>query len=555
MRSIDYGSKMDIIEEILSTRDIEDMETFLNPMSYTFPSVSFSRLEVGVERIEAALEKKEPILVWGDFDADGQTSTVVLVETLRELGGDVEYYVPSRMDSGHGLDADIIKTEVEKRRIQLLITCDCGTNDTEEIRLTRELGIDVIITDHHVQIQPIVLDDHVIVINPDHLGPQSPFYGLCGVGVAYLVCRQLLRNHNKALKANALLDLVAVGTIADMAPHTMLNRALISRGLPLLWTGKRPGFGAILEMEKLKPHGTDSETVSFNIAPLLNAAGRLDTAAIGINLLLETDPKKAEVGALKLKALNDERKFELHKLIQEIEENLSTEDKNKNVLILWGENWHPGIIGLGANKLADLYGKPVMLIAVNKERNIARGSCRSSGPEDYSIIELLEAQKRYFKQFGGHHGAGGFMMQPGQLALFKAAMHKHTDLLGLKPNRTLYYDSEVDWNALTLDLRKDGFIETVESLAPFGPGHPKPVFISRNVYITSIKQMSGGIHALYYFSSEEGVVHPVYWWFHTPLEEGKWYDIAYTVGKEFFAGRVQPRITLVGVRETEGESI
>lgn len=538
-----------IVRELLwnkGYRDSKEAEAFLLPTQAKFPSHAFPAITHAVSRIQLYIDNDLPIVIWGDFDADGQTSTALLLDMFKILDyTNVSYHIPSRFSNNHGLDNEHIQGIADRYPKCLLITVDCGTNDREEVLFARSLNLEVIITDHHEQIGPLPLAS--AHINPSTHSLTSPYNGLCGVGVAYILARSLLQAYGCGGMINRLLDLVAIGTIADVAPLTTLNRALLCRGLPILWSGRRLGIQACLKLNDIKTSPQNTEEIAFKIGPMLNAAGRLASANLGVEFLLANTAERALFYAHKLKILNQERQIGQTALEVELETLLPPDTAGASALIIHGEGWHPGLIGLTAGKLANKYGKPAIVIT-NKGDNMLRASCRSV--EGVHILKALETQKEFLEQYGGHAMAAGFIMKKENLISFMKGFMKEMATCTKKSSHTLYYDVEVPFHHLDTSFGYNATINQLELLAPFSQGNKIPLLLSRNVTIVSHSLLGEDKnHAILTIMDEYGCINTIYWWRCEGVELylDKKVDIIYTLSRSFFI-RPTIRITLESIR-------
>lgn len=539
-----------LINQILYNRGYTNKESafsYLNPIKYTFPTDEFTYLQNAIEHIKLYIDNELHITIWGDFDADGQTSTAVFMDTLRILGcTNVSYHIPSRFDNNHGLNTEELTRIAVEFPNSLVITCDCGTNDVEFVCQGRAAGLEFIITDHHEQTGP--LPDAVAVVNSSIQPLGSPFIGLCGVGVAFVVCRALLKEYHCDGHINDLLDLVAIGTITDVANNTTLNRTLLARGLPVLWSGRRTGIAAMIKVYDIRTYSYNTEEISFKLGPMLNAAGRMSHASMGVDLLLAETKEIADFYALRLKILNQERQIAMSNLENELEAVI--ESRTDPALIIFGQGWHPGLIGLAAGRLADKYKRPSIVIT-NKDESLLRASCRTA--EGVHMLNVLETQKHLLEQYGGHAGAAGFIIKKENIDEFMVGFMSVVDQFKKYSSNTLIYDVELPWHELDTSLNKGSTVEQVESLAPFNDQNPMPKFLSKNLIIQNVKIIGDDKnHAVVTFMDEFGVLNDVYWWRFDKEWESKYanrnVDVIYTVERSFFIGKESVRLTLEGIR-------
>ncbi len=475
-----------LLARLLYNRGIttpEKVREFLDLKSYQPTSgLELPDIESGLERIIKALDNDEPILIYGDFDVDGQTGTAILYATLQHLNARVSYYIPDRATEGHGLNTTALCRLVSSRKLRLVITTDTGITDFNEVSLLKGLGVDTIVTDHHDL--PENLPPAVANINPKILeDSEHPLYSMCGAGVAFKFCEELLMLRGDFDFAETLLDIAAIGTVVDMMPLVKENRWLVWRGCQRLNQVKRPGIKALLEQAGTPPEKPiTSETLGFTIGPRLNALGRLERADDGVELLTTNDPERARIIAAHLEALNRRRQDMCEQTLIEAERYLSSHGglNNHRVIILASPDWHPGIIGLVATRLKEKYGVPVFMMLVDKEKGEVRCSARSI--EGFHLHQQMDKLSDYFLHFGGHAGAGGFALKLERLEAFKAALYKlaEQEITDEQMCPILDVDARLNWGQLT-----PGLIEMVESLQPVGQANPSPRFVLENVAITA----------------------------------------------------------------------
>ncbi|HWE62442.1 MAG TPA: DHH family phosphoesterase, partial [Chloroflexota bacterium] len=372
----------DLLRAILSRRGYRTADAaraFLDPLAFRLPDLPLAlALSRAVQRLVRALEQDELVAVWGDYDVDGQTATALLTGALRQAGLRVTFYIPPCDGDTRGLTSAGIQ-DLAGQGCRLLVTCDCGTNEVDLVARARALGVEVIITDHHAQSAP--LPEALAVLNSSAVARDDPVFGLSGVGVAYLLARGLLRERGMAREANDWLDLVALGTVADVVASTPANRALLARGLLRLWQQPRPGVRALLDLSGRHPSTLDTETISFSLGPILNAAGRLGSPCDGVELLLTDDPAAAQRLAARLWTLKEER----NRLAATVEAAVVAQigrDDPTGPIVVAGVDWHPAVLGRVAGAVAHHSGRQAVVIGIPSAGGPARGSARADGEID-----------------------------------------------------------------------------------------------------------------------------------------------------------------------------
>mgnify|MGYP003083466750 FL=1 len=432
-------------------------------------------MDKAVNRIRRAIEQGEFILVYGDYDADGMTSASILKETLEQLGAECLVYLPNRFTDGYGPNASVYKYFIEQQGISLIVTVDNGVAGHEAIDLAQSMGVDVIVTDHHSM--PEVLPDAHAIVHPEHPESDYPFKHLAGCGVAFKLACALLEEVQVEL-----LDLVAIGTIADMVSLTDENRIMVQYGLEVLRNTQRLGLQELFEVAGISSSDLTEETVGFQLAPRLNALGRLDDPNPAIDLLTGFDDEEVHEIALMIQDKNEERK----EIVQAIyEEAKSLVDPNKSVQVLAKEGWNPGVLGIVAGRLLEELGQTV--IVLNVEDGRAKGSARSI--EAVDIFEALNPHRELFIAFGGHAGAAGMTLEAEQLDALSEILETYVKDKGIdaKGKSTLYLDEELDLENLSLDT-----VKSFERLAPFGMDNQKPIFYIRDFQVENARSMGAG---------------------------------------------------------------
>jgi len=477
-----------IIAARLHEAPSEALDKFLRPALATLHDpFLLADMEPAVKRCAEAVRRREKIVIYGDYDADGITATALLVHLFRFLDHDVEYYIPHRVEEGYGLQKDAL-AELSKQGTKVVITVDNGITAIEEAKEARRRNIDLIITDHH---QPAdTLPDAVAAVDPNRRDCPYPCKFLTGVGVAFKFAHGLLKYLGTPPEKGreflrSVLDLVAIGTIADQVPLLDENRVLVTYGLEQMRSSPSVRIRSMLDMWSL-PRDFSSQTVAFQIAPRLNAAGRIDHAAICVQLLTAQDDTEARAIAYELDTLNLKRRELEAQLFQMcrryVDKHLSLEDEP--VLIVPGAKWHRGIIGVAATRLAELYHRPAIVISVEDE--VAHGSGRS--PASFNLLSALEAVKDHLLEYGGHLQAAGLSLTAANIDSFRDAInsyaHMHLEPDDLVPELTI--DTPVEPHELDIDL-----VKSLKTLEPFGDSNPPVVLSMEGVRLASSPQLVG----------------------------------------------------------------
>lgn len=472
-----------LIARILLNRgltDPEDILAFLDPnLERLHPPFSLPDLEKAAARLGEAVRQKETVAVYGDYDVDGLTSTCLLHQFLQELGVSCLTHIPDRLREGYGLKIPALQELA--RRARLLVTVDCGISDAGEVAWAQEQGLEVIVTDHHEL--PPELPPALAVVNPKRGGEDYPFAELAGVGVALLLAlgvRANLRESGWFKKhpepnLRSYLDLVALGTAADVAPMVGENRILVRQGLKVLEESRRPGLVALKEVAGLEGKPISYRDAVFRLAPRLNAAGRLGQARAALELLLSDDLAQARNQARYLTDLNRERQGLEEKVLRQALALLRSPGMlDRRVWVLAGEGWHPGVLGIVAARLAEAHHRPVALVSLKEGQG--RGSARSV--EGFHLFRGLNACREILQRFGGHQAAAGFEMAAADLAALQEGLEQaFLAQVGPEPLQpTLKVDAQVDLGELDSQ-----FYQHLERLRPFGPGNPEPVLACAGV--------------------------------------------------------------------------
>ena len=545
-----FGDLPAFVAQILYNRGLTDrrqVDSFLDSDGAgSHDPFAMKGMQTAVTRVVQAIARDERIVVYGDFDADGITSTALVVQFLQSLGARVQPYIPHRVDEGYGLNADSVKRLVQDGT-RLLITVDCGVSSVAEIAWAQSHGMDVIVTDHHHM--PTEMPSALAILNPRQPDCRYPFKDLAGVGVAYKlahgICMAFGRDERELAET---LDLVALGTVADLAPLLGENRALVRRGLAQLSRPERPGLQEMMLRAGLQR--VDAGTIAFALGPRLNAAGRMDSAMSSYHLLTTEDYSEARRLADELESVNRERQrvtVELHGVARRQVQERGTDER---LLLVCGDEFAPGIVGLVAGRLAEEYYRPA--VVVHRGEVTSRGSARSI-PE-FSIVSALDECRDLLVRYGGHAQAAGFTVANENLA----ELHRRLlaiaerELAGLTLVPTLQVDVEVPLSGSSWQT-----LQWLERLAPFGSGNPAPVLMSRQVRVWDKPRVVGRDHLRLRLAGPEGGAvldaigfrlghladeigtHP-YWDIAYCLESNQWGDYPPMLQANIKAMRVSP---------------
>ena len=450
-------------------------------------------MPMAVSRLRRAIQEQEPIVVYGDFDVDGVAATVLMVQTLEQLGGNVDHHIPNRVTEGYGLRKEAL-AQLARDGARVVITVDCGVRAVEEVAYANELGMDVIITDHH-SVGP-ALPDALAVVNPKRHDSTYPYSELAGVGVAFKLAQALLLDNQRdpfgdrpvRLDADDLLDLVALGTVADIVPLRDENRWLVKRGLQVINKMERPGIEALCDLTRSKRGKVDATAIGFTLGPRINAAGRLGKADIARRLLATSYRAEAQQLAEELDALNRERQLLTSEIEQKARDMAGPEIGDSALIFAAAPGLQPGIVGLAASRLSEEYYRPAVVVAIGEKTS--RGSARSI-PE-FHITDALDACGEILIRHGGHAAAAGFTVANENLGKLEARLKDiaREEFAGRELASSLIVDVDVSLKDLTWELQRD-----LSRLEPYGCENPSPVFRSRNVRVSNSRTVGGdGLH-------------------------------------------------------------
>jgi single-stranded-DNA-specific exonuclease len=535
-------------------RNEEEAEKFFNPnyIRDTHDPMLLKDIKRAASRILQAIEKKENILIYSDYDADGIPGAVVLHDFFKKIGYEnFSNYIPHRNDEGFGLNSEAIKI-FAKDGVNLVITVDCGITDTEAVLEANKSNIDVIVTDHHLPGEKV--PNAYAIVNPNQEGDEYPFKSLCGSAVAFKLVQVLIKLGQEKKMFNIisgwekwLLDMVGLATISDMVSLEGENRALSYYGLLVLRKTSRLGLRNLYKEAKIQPKTLSEDDISFVITPRINAASRMDEVHTAFDLLRTENIVEAEEGAKRLTKLNNERKTITATMVKEIKKKLSKKDVIPSIIVSGNPKWKPSIVGLVAGKLADEYNKPVFLWGRNGDGEI-RGSCRSDQRVD--VHHLMQSlPEGFLNHFGGHKFSGGFGVSNDNVHfLEEKILESFTDGDHKESEEIVLIDGEVGLNDINWKLATE-----IESLAPYGQGNPKPVFILKNIKLPEIQSFgkhdehlkldfptdNKTLSAISFFSDQDS--------FQKELKEGESVDLIASIEKSYFRNFPELRLRIIDI--------
>jgi len=544
-----------IVAKLLCQRGLSNAEAawrFLNPsLDQLHDPMLLADMAPAVERILGAIARRERIAIHGDYDVDGVTSTVILRRALELLGADVVHFIPERMRDGYGLQPASVD-RLHADGAVLIISVDCGIRGADAARRAKELGVDLIITDHHEPDD--ALPQALAVINPKRVDCSYPDKYLAGVGVALKLVQALCRRASREAWLPGFIKLAAIGTLADVVPLVGENRVIAKVGLDLLTKGPhKVGLRALLEVSGLTGKTIDSYHIGFMLAPRVNAAGRMSTPDLAARLLLASDESFAEEAkalAVQLDGENLRRQEEEAEILAAAKKIVQTDPEvgARSVLVVAGEGWHRGVIGIVASKLVDAFHRPAIVLSV--EDGIAHGSCRSI--PHFDLLAALEECAPFFIRFGGHKQAAGLTMDAARIRELRSALNDRADVL-LGPDELmprLRIDSDLGFRGITAQVAS-----AVASLAPFGAGNPRPVFAARGVEVVDGPRKLKERHLKMSLRQDGRVFRAVAWRAaekHEQLTEHKRsVDVAFSLDQNQFNGETYVELTVADIRPSQ----
>jgi single-stranded-DNA-specific exonuclease len=535
--------------------DTDSAELFLNPDydNHLHDPFLLTDMERAVERILAALEEKEHIVIYSDYDCDGIPGGVVLHDLFTSLG--IEHfanYIPHRHHEGYGFTPEAVDVLQQKEKPALIITVDCGIVDHAAVDAANSAGMDVIITDHHEPAD--TLPNAYAILNPKR-DNSYPFTGLCGAGVAFKLAQALLtrgRERGSVTLKDGMekwwLDMVGLATIADMVPLVDENRALAYYGLQVLRKSRRPGLQQLLRRAGGDQRYLTEDDIGFTIAPRINAASRMDTPEEAFHMLRTKNEGEAGAHAATLERLNNERKGVVAAMVREVKKKMSLLDELPDVIVLGDPTWRPSLVGLVANSLAETYKRPVFLWG-RDGRGVLKGSCRSEG--ETSTLSLMQATPDSFIDFGGHHASGGFSVDDAKIHTLADNLNqafKATKETELKSEHKIELDADI-----RLDDIDEAFMRALKALAPYGEANPKPLFRLKEVTPISVEVFGKAKdHTKLIFDTKKGKREAIAF-FKTPVQfahepkEGAPITLIAHVEESYFMRRPQVRLRIVDI--------
>lgn len=503
-----------------------------------------SGMKEAVGRVRQAIERREKILIFGDYDVDGVLSVVMLLKALETLGADADYFIPARLKDGYGLKAEHVEV-VREKGARLVISVDCGIKAHEFVKQAKEIGVEVIVTDHHLPGPD--LPPAAAILNPTLPDSGYPDKNLAGVGVVFKLIQALFENDGRKAQLAHYLKMVSIGTISDIAELRGENRIFVKQGLKGLESPANLGLISLLDICGLKGRRVREGDVGFRIGPRLNAAGRMESANLAVRLFLTSSPDEARDIVAHLDELNGLRQRTEEKIYKEATEKIRERDlaHNYRILILGSGDWHRGIVGIVASRLKEAFHRPVILFSY--ENGLAFGSGRSI--REFSLIECLDSCRSYFLNYGGHRVAVGCTLSQDNMKPFKTKVNELA-AAGLSEDdlkKKVRIDSSLDPDEIT-----DAFLEKYGLLEPFGVGNPSPVFVTEDVEVVRAPQKLQGRHCKIHVSKRGRTIEAIAWdkadWADS-LGLGRRLKLAYSLQFSNYLGENRPYLSLEDIQK------
>jgi len=546
----EYGP---LLRQLLHGRGVssaEEAEFFLNPSydEHLHDPFLMHDMEKAVARILRAVENNEKIIIYSDYDCDGIPGAVVLHDFFSAIGFDNFYnHIPHRHYDGFGLSEKAVLKLKEEQDPALIITIDCGTTDIDAVAITNNIGIDVIITDHHEPKEK--LPEAIAIVNPK-LGDTYPFDGLCGAGVIYKLVQALISRGKFDISVGQekwWLDMVGIATIADMVPLRDENRVFAHYGLTVLRKSRRPGLQQLLRKQKASQQHLTEDDIGFTIGPRINAASRMDTPEDAFLLLATKDEGEAGERLTHLEKLNTERKTAVALMTRELHKRLKMSESIPDIFAMGNPDWRPSLVGLAANKLAEEHGRPAFIWG-RDGNGYFKGSCRSGG--GVSVVKLMEQVPEIFNEFGGHHAAGGFSIKEDKIHSFSESLQNAYKELGAE---ALVVEPMLVDIELTLDEVTGDLLRAQRQCAPFGCENHKPLYLIKNVTPTEVMVFGKGKEHTKLIFETTGIAKEAIAFFKTPEQFSSVpstdtpFSLLVHLEESYFMGRMQVRLRIVEI--------
>lgn len=539
-------------QQLLCNRDIKTLaeaDRFLTPLyeEELHDPFLLNDMDIAVERILKAVAEQDQIVIFSDYDCDGIPGAVVLHDFFKQIGYDnFSNYIPHRHYEGFGLSVEAVeKLAVEGAK--LIITIDCGTASVEAVEKANELGMDVIVTDHH---EPgPQLPEAIAVVNPK-IGDTYPFPELCGAGVIFKLVQALIEKGEFTLVPGYekwWLDMVGIATIADMVPLVGENRTLAHYGLAVLRKSRRPGLQHLLRKQRVDQRQLTEEDIGFTIGPRINAASRMDNPEDAFTLLATKDEREAGARADHLERLNQERKTIVANMTKEVHKRMTEMTTMPEVIVLGNPEWRPSLVGLTANKLAEEFKRPAFIWGRDGNGTL-KGSCRSDGR--VSVVSLMDSVNDHFIEHGGHHFSGGFSVKEESIHTFPTVLNEAMQALGEAAliDESVVIDAELSVSEIDSEL-----VKAQQQLAPFGIGNPRPVYKFKNTEIVKVEQFGKGKEHLKLILASDGLIREAIAFFRRAEdypkvpESGDAVTLIAHLEQSYFMNRLQTRLRIVDI--------
>jgi single-stranded-DNA-specific exonuclease len=507
-------------------------------------SNEFKDMDQVVKYIIDAFEKNKKICIYGDYDVDGVTSTVVLYECFSNYTKNLIYHVPDRFKEGYGMNKGVIEN-LAKEKVDLIVTCDCGISNVDEVKLAIDLGMEVIITDHHKVGDK--LPEALYILNPNLLEPGHKASHISGCAMAYFVAKEIYLQKGDEHKEEALLDMVGLSLIADVVSLNGENRYLLKKSLKVIAETNRLGLIELFNIIEKEPRDVNEEDIGFGIAPRINAAGRMDSARLPVDLFLSKDLEFVKETAQQVDFLNKERKRIQEEMIIEALDYVEKRKKNKTIIVVYNEYWHHGIIGIGAGKVCETYRKPTIFLSLKEDGETIVGSARSI--EEINIYNLIKEVSEHLEKFGGHSQAAGLSLKKGNLRNFVNAIEEAAESkYFLNDEVTVEVDEEIDVSVINEET-----FDRIQKAGPYGEGFEMPSFYTKKLYIVSDRKLKNNHHIMVVADENDNRISAVKWFGLDEHLEGKTFDFIFRITKNTYKGNDEIRMSVEHMIKSSGE--